>query len=133
MILGEQKINQWASLCFVRYDDLPSDVRREPVWIWTSGKDDTKPARSPVETPDGQVTAFSREEYVLVAKPSVCGKNNCYLLDRPMEKHLPGQQETRKSQLLYSFHSAQVPKHVRLHLDQTGAFHCTPGKSTLQK
>lgn len=32
----------------MRYDDLPSDAKREPVWVWTSGKDDTKPARSPV-------------------------------------------------------------------------------------
>lgn len=29
----------------------------------------------------------------------VCGKNNYYLLRRPMEKHLPGQQETGKSQI----------------------------------
>lgn len=48
----------------------------------------------PQYTPDGQETAFSKEEYILVARPLVCGKNNSYLIHRPTEKHLPGQQET---------------------------------------
>ncbi|OPJ58852.1 hypothetical protein AV530_000591 [Patagioenas fasciata monilis] len=54
------------------------------------------------ETPEGQESAFAKEEYVLVARLPVCGKNNYYLLHGHTEKHLPGQQETSKSQD-YSF------------------------------
>ncbi|CAM9894510.1 unnamed protein product, partial [Bubo scandiacus] len=50
------------------------------------------------KTPDGQETASSKEEYVLVARPPVCGKNNYYLLHKSTKKHLPGQQVTSKSQ-----------------------------------
>ena len=32
----------------MRYDDLLSDAKKEPLWVWTSGEDNTKPARSPV-------------------------------------------------------------------------------------
>lgn len=32
----------------MRYNDLPSDAKKERVWVWTSGKGDSKAARSPI-------------------------------------------------------------------------------------
>lgn len=44
----------------MRYNDLPSDAEREPVWVWTSGKDDAKPARSPVGRLSTQMAPVQR-------------------------------------------------------------------------